>query len=189
MVLRYFFKRGGILFKTVSFFILIGILTLLIVVYGYGKRPQWAELNSNEMQNLFVVRVEVKLNLPDLEKVRQDSHKKAVAVYREAVFNMAIKQIKIAYNWETLDQETRSLAEQSLSNVLKQIKFEHLYELSAYTDLPKMKRYGIYAIESSELEVILQGVYESVNKVMLKLFDEEEEIEDNNNGDENEMAS
>jgi hypothetical protein len=36
---------------------------------------------------------------------------------------------------------------------------------------------------------MLQGVYESVNRAVLKLMDEEEEeIEDNNNGDKNETA-
>lgn len=163
-------------------------MALLIVVYESENRPQWAEPNSKAAQNLSVIKTETKLNLLDLGKSRRDSYKIAVAICRKAVFDRAMKQIKVAYGWETLDHEFRDAAEHSLLNALDQIEFEDLYELNVYMDLFKMKRYALYAIDTDELEVILQGIYESVNKAVLKLMDEEEEeIEDN--GDENETIS
>jgi len=174
----------------VFLFIGAGILALLIVVYENKNRPQWAESNSMTVQNLSTIEVETELDLLDLEKGRLDSHKAAVAAYREVVSNMAMKQIEIAYGWETLDQESKSLTERSLADVLKRVKFKQLSELSVYMDFLNMKRCGLYAIGTDELEVVLQEIYESVNKAMLKLMDEEEEeIEDNNNGDEDEMVS
>jgi hypothetical protein len=165
------------------------ILALLIVVYESKNRPQWAEPNGKAAQNLSVIKTETKLDFPDIGKSRADSYNSALVIYKKAVFDRAMEQIKVAYVWETLDREFRDATERSLSDALGQVKFEGLYELSVYMDLIGMKRYALYAIDTDELDVMLQGVYESVNRAVLKLMDEEEEeIEDNNNGDKNETA-
>ena len=184
------FKTAKVLSCIASLIAIVGILLLLIVVFERENRPQWVEVNNHELQNLFTISTEIEADIFDLDKSRHALRVKAVSEVRKAAGTMAMKQIKISYGWETLDQDTKTVTADALADILKHTEFKQLTEQSLYTDFIKLKRHGLYSMDSSEMYFVLQGIYEAVNKVLLEQMQEEEieeienieTIEDENQG-------
>ncbi len=187
------FRTGSILSSLILLIVVSAAFISFGVLYTLENRPQWAESVHKKVYNVYAVRTEVELSIFKLDSSRKSSKAEAVSHLKEAIAAQAMEQIKISYVWETLDPKTKLLIENSLSYILKQLKFKQLSEQSIYIDFLNMKLHSLYSLHSSEFDAILHKIYEMINKVVLMQFEEDEEelveIEEKKIGDyEDEMA-
>jgi len=166
-----FFKNliaERIIIKIIGFIFAMGILPILIFLYGLGEEPEWINKKEHYLKHHYSLTVKSPLELFNLQKSKDILKSKAKQEFKQEVYNRAIKQIKVSYDWDTLDNTTRELLKYTLTITLDKNSFDDIIERSIYENNLKFKIFGLYSMENIKIDIILQNIYQKINNKMME---------------------
>ena len=158
-----------IVIKIVGFIFAIGIIPVMVFVYGLGEEPSWVKEEKHYLKHNYALTIQAPLKIFDLQKSTQELQNNAQIKFKKEIYNRALKQIKISYEWDTLEVKTQKIILQTLDNALKRMNLKNIQEQSIYEDNLQFKIYGLYSMKKALIDTLLQSIYEMVNKKMLGL--------------------
>lgn len=168
-----FFKNliaERLVIKIVGFIFAIGIIPVLILLYGLDKEPDWVSKKEHYLKHSYALTVNAPSKLFNLQESKVELKKIAQKEFKQEIFNRALKQIKLSYEWNTLEGKVQELLLQTLKEELNKIDFKKIKEQSIYEDTLDFLIYGLYSMESANIDVILQKIYTVVNLRMSELY-------------------
>jgi len=157
-----------IVLKIVGFVFAIGVLPILIFLYGLDNAPKWIEEDKHYLEKSYALTIQAPLQLFNIQKSKKELKDNARIEFTKQIYDMALKQIKVSYDWSNLDNETKDITLKVLNSQFLSMKIDFFTEQSTYEDKLDFTIYGLYTMEKADIDVLLQGVYEKVNQKVLE---------------------
>ncbi len=157
-----------IVLKIAGFMFAIGLLPILIFLYGLDNAPKWIEEEKHYLDHSYALTIVAPLQLFNIQESKKELKDNARIEFTKELYDMALKQIKISYDWKNLDKETKEITLDVLNSQFLNIKLDFFKEQSIYEDKLDFTIYGLYTMEKADIDVILQGIYEKVNQKVLE---------------------
>ncbi len=165
-----FFKNllaERVVLKLFSFFFAIGIIPILIFLYGLDNKPKWVNEERHYLESSYAMTIEVPLELFNIQKSRKTLAENAIVIFKKEFYDRALHQVKKSYGWNNLEENLKNKTIKILNELFEKISLTLLKEESIYEDKLNFTLYGLYSIESAEIDILLQEVYEVINKKMM----------------------
>ena len=159
-----------IVIKIVGFIFAIGIIPVMIFVYGLGEEPSWVKKERHYLKHSYALTVQAPLKMFDLQKSIQELQRKAQIEFKKEIYNRALKQMKISYEWDIVEEKIQKVIIHTLDDELKRMDLKNIQEQSIYEDNLQFKIYGLYSIKNAVIDTILQDIYEKVNFKMMNVL-------------------
>jgi len=157
-----------IVLKIVGFIFALGVIPILVFLYGLDDEPKWVGEDKHYLQSSYALTIQVPLELFNIQKSKQHLKDNAKIEFTKELYDRALKQIKISYDWNNLDTHTKQMTLDVLNTQFQDISLDIMKEQSTYEDKLDFTIYGLYSIEKADIDVLLQGIYESVNTKILE---------------------
>jgi len=167
-----FFKNliaERIVIKIFGFIFAIGIIPIMIFLYGLDEEPSWVQENKHYLKYDYAITIKAPLKLFNLKLSKQTLQTKAKKEFKQEIYNRALKQIKKSYSFDTLDTKIQRILTPVLDKEIKALNLTSIKEESIYEDNLHFEIYGLYSMKSAEIDTILQGIYTNINNKMLEL--------------------
>ena len=159
-----------IVLKIAGFVFAIGLLPILIFLYGLDNAPKWIEEEKHYLDKSYALTIQAPLKLFDIQKSKSELKNNARIEFTKELYDMALKQIKVSYDWKNLDNETKEITLDVLNKQFLNLKMDFFKEQSIYEDTFDFTIYGLYTMEKADIDVLLQGIYEQVNNKVLESY-------------------
>ena len=159
-----------IVIKILAFLFALGIIPILIFMYGLDDEPDWIMKKNYNFKHSYTMTIDAPLELFNIKKSKTILKENAKIKFSKEIYNRAIKQIKVSYDWKYLDEDTKKIIVNELNNLFLSQNFYAIKEQAIYEDKLKFTIYGLYSIESAKIDTILQEVYAQINKKMMSLY-------------------
>lgn len=144
----------------------LGLLPLIIIFVGLGESPEWIDIPEHHLDNAYAVTVTQEM--PISGNVQEDALKtKAIRRIGDYIIDIALEQMLASYGVDHGDHEEIAKMRSFLDGQLLTLPEEMIIEQDTYKDDSSSKRYGLYSIDRDDMNVWLQGVYETYNRQRL----------------------
>ena len=148
----------------------MGIVPFLIIIYGLDEKPDWIEKKHHDLKHSYALTIAAPLELMDKEKSIEMLETKAKTTFIKEIYDRALKQIRISYDWSNLDEETKKIVIDSLNISLSTYNFGFIKKQAIYEDKLNFEIYGLYSASNADIDATLQDIYEKVNNKVLESY-------------------
>lgn len=156
--------------KILGFLFVIGIVPFLIIIYGLDEKPNWIEKEKHHLKNSYALTIKAPLELMDTQNSVKLLESKATTKFIKEIYDRALKQIKISYDWDNLDEPTKKLVIKNLNLFLSTYNFDFIKKQAIYEDKLNFEIYGLYSVDNADIDVTLQNLYEKINQKILESY-------------------
>ena len=173
-------RRAKILGIVITVFITLAFALMAGLLYQSANRPAWSGWPASAVKEASLLKIDV-----PIDGTPADIDRRALAAARETLRRTlrrrAFAQIAMAYDWDHLDEATRSTVGKALDDALSRVTFDTLHVAARYTDIVQRRMSVLYTLDAADGDALLQPIYETVNQAVLKTlsFDDEELPESN----------
>lgn len=156
--------------KILGFLFVLGIVPFLIFIYGLEEEPDWISRQKHNLKYSYALTVKAPLEITDVQKSKELLKTKAKTEFIKDIYERALNQIKISYDWKNLDEPTKKTVLDNLENIFSGYNFNFIKEQSIYQDKLAFEIYGLYSVDNANVDAMLQEVYAKINKKVLESY-------------------
>ncbi len=173
-------RRAKVLGIVITVFITLAFALMAGLLYESANRPAWCGWPASTVKEASLLKIDV-----PIDGTPADIDRRALGAARQTLRKtlrrQAFAQIAMAYDWDHLDETTRSTVEKALDGAIARITFGTLHVAARYTDIVQRRMSVLYTLDAADGDALLQPVYETVNHAVLKTlsFDDDELPESN----------
>lgn len=154
--------------KILAFVLAVGFLPLIILFVGLGEEPDWIDQKEHHLEQNYAVTVTRELKFFHEDEEINKLQEQAASQIKAFVKRRAEEQIMMAYGIAKTDKKQMASVEQFLDQTLEQFPRDLIVQQDTYRSELAMKRYGLYSISRTDLDVWLQEVYRRYNQKILQ---------------------
>lgn len=149
---------GSFIRKIFSFFIAITVIPIVLYILELDEKPKWTENKVHYVSSTLTVSVKGTPN--------DDMKYFASNTMKDEIYKKALKQIKISYDFETLDSATKVKLIKLLKVEIDRIVFSNIKLQDSYKN--DTDSYVLYSLRGEYILAILQKIYININTSMLE---------------------
>lgn len=163
-------EKGKSPFKK-FFYGLIFVLGLAILLgFIFQEKPSWVSKSYYIKNDITYITLKKTVTLPNFFEVKKALKEDVKIKFIAVVYDKALKQIKLSYDWENLDQNTQKIVLKHLEETVLAQKFDAIDENSIYIDYIGFEAYGLYSMKNGIIDAMLQAIYEQINNKVIKEY-------------------
>ena len=149
--------------KFFAFIAAITIIPLAIYILELDKVPQWTQNKIYYVGTTLTVSVNGLLNEDEISSKKELKYL-ALELIKNEIYKKALKQIKISYEWETLDSQTKIKIDKFLKKEIYKTTLTNVQLQDTYKKDNKI--YTLYSLKDEYILQILQDIYAKVNDII-----------------------